>query len=86
MAQAVSRRPLTKVAWVHALSPMASVVDKVALGQVFLRVFQFSPVSNIPLWAPHSQKFKNIVFSFIHPFTHPHPGMNNRPVKASTVQ
>jgi branched-subunit amino acid transport protein len=36
MAQAVSRRSLT-------------VVDKVALGQAFLQVFQFSPVSIIPM-------------------------------------
>jgi hypothetical protein len=43
MAQAVSRRPLTAVAWVCAqVNPVGFVVDKVALGQVFLRVLQFS--------------------------------------------
>jgi hypothetical protein len=45
MAQAVSRRPLTTAARV---SPMGFVVDKVALGQVFLRVLRFSRVSIIP--------------------------------------
>jgi hypothetical protein len=43
MAQAVSRRPLTAAAWVHAqVNPVGCVVDKVALEQVFLRVLQFS--------------------------------------------
>jgi branched-subunit amino acid transport protein len=49
MAQVVSRRPLTSEAWVRdRINPFA--VDKVALGQVFLRVLRFSPVSIIPPW------------------------------------
>jgi hypothetical protein len=37
MAQVVSRRPLTAAAWDHAqVNPVGFVVDKVALGQVFL--------------------------------------------------
>jgi hypothetical protein len=37
MAQAVSRQHLTVAAWVRAqVNPVGSVVDKVALGQVFL--------------------------------------------------
>jgi hypothetical protein len=44
MAQAVSRRPLTAAARVRAqVNPMGFVVDKVALGQVFLRDLRFSP-------------------------------------------
>jgi hypothetical protein len=43
MAQAVSHRPLTTEAWVRAqVNPVGFLVDKVALGQVFLRVIQFS--------------------------------------------
>jgi hypothetical protein len=42
MAQIVSRRPLTAEARVRALG---FVVDKVALGQVFLRVLRVSPVN-----------------------------------------
>jgi hypothetical protein len=49
MAQAVSRRPLTAVAWVRVqVNPVGFVVDKVALGQVVLRVLRFSPVNIIP--------------------------------------
>ena len=49
MVQAVSRRPLTAKAPEHP-SPIRVefVVDKVALGQVFLRVLRFFPVSIIP--------------------------------------
>jgi hypothetical protein len=48
MAQAVSRRALTAEAQVRArVSPCGFVVDKVALGQVFLRVLRFSSVSII---------------------------------------
>jgi branched-subunit amino acid transport protein len=43
MAQAVSRWPLTAEARV-----VGFVVDKVALGQVFLRVLRFSPANIIP--------------------------------------
>jgi hypothetical protein len=49
IAQAVSRQPLTAAAGVRALvNPVGLVVDKVALGQVFLRVLRFSPVNIIP--------------------------------------
>jgi hypothetical protein len=49
MAQAVSRRPLTAESRVRArVNTCGFVVDKVALGQVFLRVLRFSPVSIIP--------------------------------------
>jgi hypothetical protein len=56
MAQAVSRRPLTVAARVN---PVGFVVDKVALGQVFLRVPRFFPVNIIPPWVPHFRKLKN---------------------------
>jgi hypothetical protein len=73
----------TAVAWVRAqVNPVGFVVDKVALGQVSLRVLRFPPVSIIPPWAPLFQKLKKIVLSVIHP----HPGMNKRPVKAAAVQ
>jgi hypothetical protein len=49
MAQAVSCRPLTAAARVRAqVNPAGFVVDKVVLGQVFLRVIRFSPVNIIP--------------------------------------
>jgi hypothetical protein len=36
-------------AWVRAqVNPVGFVVDEVALGQVFLRVFRFAPVNIIP--------------------------------------
>jgi hypothetical protein len=89
MAQAVSRQPLTTAAQACTLvNPVGFVVDKVALGQVFLRVLQLSPVNIIPLWAPHFQKLKKNS-SFTHPFhslIHSHLGTNNRPVKAVAVQ
>jgi hypothetical protein len=45
MAQVVSRRPLTAETRVRAGSiHVGFVVDKVALGQVFLRVLRFFPV------------------------------------------
>jgi hypothetical protein len=51
MAQAVSRRPLTAAAWVRAqVNRVGFVMDKLALGQVFLRVIRFSPVNIIPPW------------------------------------
>jgi hypothetical protein len=43
------------------VNPVGFVVDKVALGQVFLRVLWFSPVGIIPPWAPHFRKFRKIV-------------------------
>jgi hypothetical protein len=49
MAQVVSRRPLTAEARVRArVNPWGFAVDKVALGQVSLRVLRFSPVNIIP--------------------------------------
>jgi hypothetical protein len=63
MAQAVSRRPLTAAAWVRAqVNPEGFVVDKVALGQIFLRVFRFSPVNITP-------KIEKKYSSFIHSLT-----------------
>jgi hypothetical protein len=45
MAQAISRRTLTEAAWVRAqVNPVGFVVDKVALGQGFLRLLRFFPV------------------------------------------
>jgi hypothetical protein len=83
MAQAVSHRPLTTAAWVRAqVNGVGIVVDKVALGQVFLRVLRLPPVNIIPPWAPFFRKLKKIVHSLFHS----HPGTNNRPVKAAAVQ
>jgi hypothetical protein len=46
MAQVVSRRPLTAEARVRARSVhVGLMVDKVALGRIFLRVLRFSPVN-----------------------------------------
>jgi hypothetical protein len=51
MAQVVSRRPLTAEARVSArVSPYGFVVDKVAMGQVFLRGLWFSPIHIIHSW------------------------------------
>jgi hypothetical protein len=84
MAQAVSRRPLTAAARVRGrVNPVGFVVNKVALGQVFLRVL-FSPANIIPSWASHFRSLKRIFLSLIHPFIHSF--MNNRPVKAAAVQ
>jgi hypothetical protein len=68
MAQAVSRRPLTAAARFRAqVNSVGFVVDKVALGQVFLRVLRFRPVNIIPPWVPHFRKLKKNS-SFTHPF------------------
>jgi len=48
MAQAVSRRPLTVETRVRFQVHMRFVADKVAVGQVYLPVFRFFLVSNIP--------------------------------------
>jgi hypothetical protein len=49
MVQAVSRRPLTAEARFDTGSVHVKfLVEKVALGQVFLRVLPFSPVNLIP--------------------------------------
>jgi hypothetical protein len=70
MAQAVSRRPLTATAWVRAqVNPVGFVVDKAALGQVFLRVLRFCPVNIIPPWTPLSgklKKYSNFIHSPLH--------------------
>jgi hypothetical protein len=87
MAQVVSRRPLTAAAWVRAqVNPVGFVVDKVALGQVFLRVLRFFSVSIIPPWTPLFRKFKKIVHSFIHSPLHSSADGKKRPVKAAAVQ
>jgi hypothetical protein len=48
MAQAVSPRPLTAEVWVRVR--VEFLVEKVALGQIFLRVLLLSLVSIIPPW------------------------------------
>ena len=49
MAQAVNRLPLTAEARVRSqASPCKTLVDKVALGKVFLLVLRFSLASIIP--------------------------------------
>jgi hypothetical protein len=48
MSQVVSRRPLTAEARVRGSIHVGFVVDKVALGQVFLRVLRVSPANIIP--------------------------------------
>jgi hypothetical protein len=74
MVHTVSRRPLTAAARVRTqVNPVRFVVDKVALGQVFLRVLRFRPVNIIPPWVPHFRELKKIVPSLIHfinSFTH----------------
>jgi hypothetical protein len=46
MAQVVSRRPLTaETGFAPGSIHVTFVVDKVSLGQVFLRVLRFSPVN-----------------------------------------
>jgi hypothetical protein len=86
MAQAVSHQPLTMAACVRAqVNPVGSVVDKVALGQVFLQLLRFSCqyYSTVGSTFP---KIKKIVLSFIHPFTHPHLGTDKRPLKVAAVK
>jgi hypothetical protein len=63
---------LSRLPRVHTrVNSVGFVVDKVALGQVFLRVLQFSPVNIILPWAPHFRKLKKkIVVSLLHS----HPG------------
>jgi hypothetical protein len=82
MAQAVSRRPLTAARRVDAVG---FVVDKVALGQVFLRVLRFSPVNRAPNFSKIKKK-SSFTHSFTHSLIHSHPGMNNMTVKAAAVQ
>jgi hypothetical protein len=65
MTQAVSLRHLTAAAYVRAqVNRVVFVVDKVALGQAFLRVLRFSPVGIIPPWAPLFRKKKRFLHSF----------------------
>jgi hypothetical protein len=53
MAQEVSRRPLATAARVRIrFSPCEICGDKVAMGQVFLRVFRVFSVHVIPSWLP----------------------------------
>jgi hypothetical protein len=68
MAHAVSRRPLSAAAWVRAqANPVGFVVDKVSLGQVFLRVPRFSPVNIIPPRVHFSENSKKYIFhSLLH--------------------
>jgi hypothetical protein len=74
MAQAVSRWPLTAAAWVRAqANPVGFVVNKVALGQIFLRVLRLSPGSTF-------RKLKKNIHSSIR------PGTDNRPVKTAAIQ
>jgi hypothetical protein len=49
MAQVVSRQPVNA----ESLN-VGFVVDKVVLGQVFLRVLRLSPVNIIPPWLSNS--------------------------------
>jgi hypothetical protein len=57
MVQAVGRQPLTATAWVRAwVNPVGFVVDKVALGQVFLRVLRFSLVNIVGSKFPKIKK------------------------------
>jgi hypothetical protein len=71
MTQAVSRRPPRRPGFAPRSIRVGFVVDKVALGQVFLRVFLFSPV--------------NILFHRRSPNVH-HPGMNNVPASSSSSE
>jgi hypothetical protein len=83
MAQAVSRRPLTAAAWVRAQgNPVRFVVDKVALGQVFLRFLRFYPVSIIPPRAPLFRKLK-FFLSFIHLPLHSSSSKDGQKVRKS---
>jgi hypothetical protein len=60
MTQAVSRRPPTAEARFDSGSVhVGFVVDKVELGQVFPRVFRFSPVDFIPPVLHYLEKLKN---------------------------
>jgi hypothetical protein len=78
MAQAVSRRPLTAAALVRAqVNPVRFVVDKVALGQVFLRVLRFPlsisfqtglHISENSIKEIVVSRIHSLIHSFIHPF------------------
>jgi hypothetical protein len=65
MAQAVSRRPLTAAAQVRVqVNPVGFVVDKVALGQVFLRVLWFSHQYHSTMGSNFPKIKKNTFHSF----------------------
>jgi hypothetical protein len=66
MAQAVSCRPLTAAACVN---PVGFVVDKMALGQIFLRVLQFSRQYHSTMGSTFP-KIKKKNSSFTHSFIH----------------
>jgi hypothetical protein len=85
MAQAVGRRPLTAAARVRAqVNLVGFVVDKVVVGQVFLRVLRFYPVNIIPPWATHFRKLQKNN-SFILSFT-PSLILIRERIKAAAVQ
>jgi hypothetical protein len=58
IAQAVSRRPLTAEARVRAWVDVGFVLDKVALGQSFLRFTRFSDISIIQAPIPVAARSK----------------------------
>jgi hypothetical protein len=58
MAKAVSRRPLRRPGFDPGSVHVGSVMDKVAPGQVFLRVLRFSPVNFIPPVLHYTEKLK----------------------------
>jgi hypothetical protein len=69
----VSRRSLTAEGQVRArVSPFGICVDRVALGQCFLRVVRFSPVTVISLW--------------LSTLLYIRWGMNNRPVSGRSSE
>jgi hypothetical protein len=75
MAQAVSRRPLNAETRVHPGSVhVGFVVDKVTLGQVFLRALRFSPVNFIPPVFHYLENGKKLIIIFI--FV---TGLHNKP-------
>jgi hypothetical protein len=87
MAQVVSCWPLTAAAWVRAqVNPVGFVVHKVARAGFSLSFSVFPCQYHSTVGSTFPKLKKKIVLSFIHPFTHPHPGMDQRPIKAAAVQ
>jgi hypothetical protein len=80
MTQAVTPRPLTAESRVRALVSIhvGFVEDKMALGQVFLRVLQFSSAIIIP------PSFS--IYIYTHTHTHIIRGMNNMSVSGSSSE